>query len=169
MLEQQGDLFTIDCQAVCITTNGFVKTDGNAVMGRGCARTLADLFPYAPRLLGSALRRYGNITQPLFMANDTVVVAFPVKPDFVINDGTNIVRHAAHLYKLGQKVAGFHAKADMALIKRSAEQLKAWADEGNYTHVLLPRVGCGAGELSWDDVKPMLNKILDDRFVAVSF
>lgn len=163
------DLFYIDCQAVCITTNGFVKSDGLAVMGRGCAMQLANLFSHAPRLLGAAIRRYGNITQPIFMANDTVVLAFPVKPDYVINNGSNVVSHARGMYKIGQKVPGFHAKADIELIKQSAIQLKAWADETNHTDIVLPRVGCGAGELDWEqDVYPVLNEILDDRFTAVS-
>lgn len=164
------NLFDVDCQAVCITTNGFVKMDGLAVMGRGCAMQLANLFPHAPRLLGAAIKRNGNITQPLFMANDTVVLAFPVKPDYVINSGSNLVSHAQHMYKIGQKVPGFHAKSDIELIKQSAIQLKAWADETNHTDIVLPRTGCGAGELSWvHDVYPVLNEILDDRFTAVSY
>lgn len=162
------DLFEIDVQAVCITTNGFVKQNGLAVMGRGCAYELAQLFPYAPKLLGAAIRRHGNITQAIFMSNDVIVLAFPVKPDWVIYDGNNVVAHAAHHYRIGQKVPGFHAKADIELIKQSAIQLLAWANEGNYTSIALPRVGCGAGELSWDVVYPILNSILDDRFIAVT-
>jgi hypothetical protein len=36
--------------------------------------------------------------------------------------------------------------------------------------VVLPRPGCGAGELDWTRfVRPALTALLDDRFVAITF
>ncbi len=32
----------------------------------------------------------------------------------------------------------------------------------------LPRVGCGNGSLDWEDVQPILERHLDDRFILVS-
>jgi len=37
MKELRGNLFHTPCDVICITTNGFVKRNGEAVMGRGCA------------------------------------------------------------------------------------------------------------------------------------
>jgi hypothetical protein len=35
--------------------------------------------------------------------------------------------------------------------------------------VVLPRLGCGLGRLSWErQVKPVLEKVLDDRFVVLT-
>jgi hypothetical protein len=35
--------------------------------------------------------------------------------------------------------------------------------------VVMPRVGCGLGQLDWDNqVKPLLEMYLDDRFWVVS-
>ena len=31
-----------------------------------------------------------------------------------------------------------------------------------------PRVGCGNGALDWKDVRPILRRYLDDRFILVS-
>ena len=41
MKEIRGDLFTQEADTICITTNGFVKANGECVMGRGCAKQLA--------------------------------------------------------------------------------------------------------------------------------
>jgi len=57
----------------------------------------------------------------------------------------------------------------LKLIEQSAEQLLGLTQAFNLTNVLLPRPGCGAGQLSWDVVRPMLHGILDDRFTAVTF
>ena len=91
------DMFTVDCDAICITTNGFVKANGECVMGRGCALELAKLFPRAPRILGSMIQQWGNRVQPILMANGTYAVAFPVKHIQSICDGTNVVSHSAHI------------------------------------------------------------------------
>ncbi len=33
--------------------------------------------------------------------------------------------------------------------------------------VYLVRPGCGNGQLKWEDVKPLIAPILDDRFIVV--
>ena len=38
-----------------------------------------------------------------------------------------------------------------------------------WSKVLIPRPGCGYGELNWQDIKPLLESILDDRFISVTF
>ena len=64
---------------------------------------------------------------------------------------------------------GWMARSDLSLIERSARQLAEFAAESGWKSVVLPRPGCGAGELSWDEVRPVLSSILDDRFYAITF
>ncbi len=54
--------------------------------------------------------------------------------------------------------------ADFDLIERSAQELS----KINIYHAYLPRVGCGNGQRKWAEVKPILEKYLDDRFVLVT-
>jgi hypothetical protein len=35
-------------------------------------------------------------------------------------------------------------------------------------NVLVPRPGCGNGQLDWEDVKPILLDHFDDRFIVVT-
>lgn len=61
-------------------------------------------------------------------------------------------------------------KADTSLIEQSTLQLKDFFDTiiGGYpTPIYLVRPGCGNGQLDWKDVKPILEKYLDDRFTIV--
>ena len=70
--------------AVCITTNGFVKSNGQCVMGRGCAKTASERFPDLPSRLGSYINRYGNRVFDMgrfgrSRDERTHLVTFPVK------------------------------------------------------------------------------------------
>ena len=66
--------------AICITTNGFVRSDGRAVMGRGCALEAKKLFPDIDKKLGEILKTKGNIPAILSTVDGIDIVAFPVKP-----------------------------------------------------------------------------------------
>lgn len=162
------DLFEIDADAVCISTNGFVTSNGNCVMGRGCAFEAANLFPDVPRTLGTMIRNHSNIVQVVKVIDGCSLVAFPVKHTSGICTGDNVVSHARFKYPRGTTVPGFHLKANMSLIIKSAFELKQLADMKGWKTVALPRVGCGAGELDWNAVKPVLQSMLDDRFIAVT-
>jgi hypothetical protein len=59
--------------------------------------------------------------------------------------------------------------SSLTLIERSAQIMKNYADQMNLKQIILPRPGVGIGGLAWADVKPVIEKILDDRFVIVSF
>ncbi|MDP9438790.1 MAG: hypothetical protein M3P49_08600 [Actinomycetota bacterium] len=60
-------------------------------------------------------------------------------------------------------------RADPELIRRSAGQLVALADKFRYERVVLPRPGVGNGSLRWEEVRPLLADVLDDRFAVVTF
>ena len=61
MLEEKGNLWELDGDARCITTNGTIKNDGRAVMGRGVALQAATLYPTLSLELGQFLNDYGNV------------------------------------------------------------------------------------------------------------
>lgn len=144
MRELTGDLWEVEADARAITTNGFVKTNGRAVMGRGVAAQALQRFPDINWTLGRLIAANGNHVGMLGWAGDlrSWLLSFPVK----------------HHWR---------QMADLALIERSARELIWVADECKFNTVVLPRPGCGNGGLRWEDVKPVIEPLLDDRFVVV--
>ena len=145
MRQITGDLFKtavdLNADVIVITTNGFVKNDGTAVMGRGVALTAARVWPTLPAMLGTAIRSTGNHVHILYVDDGRCVVTLPVKNAWWEN-------------------------ADLELIDRSVLELVKWADESDWKVIVLPRPGCANGRLDWNDVRPILEKSLDDRFVV---
>lgn len=170
MKEIKGNLFEIECDALCITTNGFVKSNSECVMGKGCAKQFTKFVPTIAKTLGDAISLNGNVTQVMFQDNKhPTVLAFPVKPIGEISDGTNAVAHMQNKMPVGCFIPGWACKAKLDIIVSSAHALITLTDAAGWKTVLVPRPGCGAGELLWSDVYPVLRDILDDRFVSVTF
>ena len=159
--------------AICITTNGFTKSNGEAVMGRGIAKQMADRYPYLPKLLGNAIRDNGNIIQELGVITKTKIISFPVKPISIrasANLSNEVVSHAVKQYKAGDMVPGFHCKADVNIITESIMDLVALT-KAKPIYVVLPILGCGAGELSFnkDGIREKMESNLNDFFYCMSF
>ena len=139
MKESRGNILHAHCDALCVTTNGFIKRNGECVMGAGCAKQIAELDPTIPKALGTKIKANGNCTQVIpCNAPDVKLVAFPVKPRSVIYDGSNVVSHMTKDLRKGQTMAGWAAKAQTAIIERSAHELVALAnkirlEDGNTT------------------------------------
>lgn len=184
MKELTGDLFRPNSyrpiigvpNAICITTNGFVKKDGRAVMGRGCAKTALDLWPEIDLDLGYLITMSGN--RPHILRHnekkDTYVVSFPVKKTkALIKTRTEIleqvVRHMQTRFTPPCEVPGWALKATEDTILQSAEELRNLADQRGWTKIVLPRPGCGAGERDWETVRLLLSAYLDDRFYCISW
>lgn len=149
MIEEYGDMWTMEADVKCVTTNGTVKKGGGAVMGRGTAKQAAMRAPIVPTWLGQLIRRNGNHVQTISAHTDETgtytLVAFPVKHNW-------------------------WEKADLKLIERSLVELNYLADMGDWKKILLPRPGCGNGQLSWSkQVKKLVEPVLDDRFVVVDY
>ena len=147
MIEVTGDLWEVAADARVITTNGLVKKNGEAVMGRGVAKQAAERYRELPRLLGERLRQVGNhVSLFIFglVSGDELIISFPVKHNW-------------------------WEKAAPELIKRSAKELVRLADKYEWQVVVLPRPGCGNGGLRWEDVKPIVEPLLDGRFVIVEW
>lgn len=164
-----GHGFTPD--AICISVNGFVKKNGEAVMGRGCAKKAAELMPGLPEILGNHLRHFSPRVLNHGSWDGVGIITFPVKPvsELCKADRSNVVKHMKDRFLPGQTVPGWACVARLDIILRSAKELLEHVNGSNYQYVVLPRVGAGAGELNWNDVKPELDKILDDRFFAITF
>jgi len=169
MINLHGNLFSFlgNVDGICITTNGAVKKNGCAVMGRGCAAQAATRWPGIEYTLGQRLMAEGNI--PFCLVKDlSWVISFPVKPERVINEGTNVVAHMKHRFEIDAMVPGWAAVADPGVIENSARYLASAVTRIGWNKVVLPRPGCGAGELDWEVVEPILQRHLDDRFVSVT-
>lgn len=169
MREHYGNMLHLECEALCITTNGFVKANGECVMGKGIALEIKKLFPEVPRLLGNLLKANGNRTQvvlePSMKTNKVALVSVPSKPVSGICNGSNTVWP----YPVGAFVAGFHMQSDINLIVTSLHQLVELTNQRGWTTVALPRIGCGNGGLDWDEVKPIIQPLLDDRFIICHY
>lgn len=149
MVEVTGNLWTYPADIRVITTNGFVKNNGEAVMGRGCALEAAQRWPDLPRTLGRLLRQHGNHV-------------FAVPPSVgILNLYTFPVKHR------------WMERADLALIERSAHELVEALHldlPAPFSGVcVIPRPGCGNGQLLWRDVRPLLERVLDDKFHIITF
>lgn len=142
MIEVVGNLWTFPASVRVITTNGFVRNDGRAVMGRGCALEATKRFPKLPRELGDALHEDGN---HVHWFPDYNLVTFPVKHNW-------------------------WEEADLALIEQSAEELYELYNDITGGDIVLPSPGCGNGRLSWEKVREVIAPILvGDHYKVIDF
>lgn len=147
MIEAVGDLFEYPADAVVIPVNWTVKRNGEAVMGAGVAKQAALKWPQIPKALGAAIQCVPKLPTVLYMPPQKVgypfVVLFPTK-------------------------LHWRDPSTLAMVEQSADALRTMTEQKAWRSVALPRVGCGLGGLSWDDVQPVLAKYLDDRFVVLT-
>lgn len=147
MLEQRGNLWELvgPDDVLVITTNGFVRKDGLAVMGRGIAYQATQHDPDVAMRLGTSIQEHGNHVHQIHA--NPFWFSFPVK----------------HHWK---------EQADIELIERSTQELAQIIDSyyPYYTNLIyMPRPGCGNGRLKWEDVRPVIEPYLDDRFIVVDY
>ena len=125
---------------IVIPTNGFIRKDGLAVMGRGLAVTAANKYAGLAGELGRHLKSFGN---HVFKYDPYNVITFPVKHNW-------------------------WEDADLTLIDQSMRELIAMLPTiPEECKIYMPRVGCGNGRLNWPDVKPVLEKHWDERVIIV--
>jgi hypothetical protein len=139
MLEEFGDFWTIQGDARCITTNGALRSNGNAIMGKGMALQAKQRYSKLEFSLGRLIQKYGNHVFKL----GNGLISFPTK------------RH-------------WREDSDIELIKRSAQELVSILKDDPAKRVLLTRPGCGSGNLNWEDVRPILQTILSsNKFIVI--
>lgn len=141
MREVTGDIWDCPADVILITTNGSIRKDGKAVMGRGVAKQARDKFPIVDTVLGRSLKSDGLSVCKIYeysLGRRRQVWAFPVK----------------YLW---------HLRANMGLIVDSAIQLKHLALIDSNRIFVLPKPGCGNGQLDWEDVRKLISPILPDN------
>ncbi len=140
MLQAKGNLWEMDFECRCITTNGVVLKTGELVMGAGVAYQAKKRYPGIEGVLGSWVMAHGN--WPCYI-KEMGVISFPTK---------------------------WHFKnpSDLFLIARSAKRLVDIANSNNIQSIGLTRPGCGMGKPIWSNVQNSIENILDDRFTVVS-
>lgn len=141
MKEAVGNIWDIDFEYRCVTTNSVVMNNGRLVMGGGIAREARDRFPGIDMKLGQWVLKYGN--RP-FLCRNEKIISFPTKFDWRADSTPELICYSVNL----------------------TVQL---ADKFGIKSIGLPRPGCGLGGLRWEDVRPLLADSLDDRFTVVTF
>lgn len=142
MKEIFGDIWEVHRQGavIAITTGGCVRKDGTCEMPRGCARQARERFPQLAWHLGQQIRMHGN-----------------------------------HVFDLGSRIVSFPVenspleRPEPELIEQSCRELVELADYKGWSQVVVPRPGCGGGGLDWGDVRPILERYLDNRFQIISY
>jgi len=157
VVEDKCNIWTKHVQGewVCITTNNFIKANGEAVMGRGVARQAAIRFPGLAAELGGMIKvacaksksRPGShnlqaVTLHVF--EERRLIAFPTK-------------------------FAWWEVSSIELIRQSAIQLMSKLQELSVERIYLPRPGCANGKLLWGDVKVVLEDVLDERVIVVDY
>lgn len=124
---------------VAITTNGFVKRDGRAVMGAGVAKQAVFRIPDINLVVGTFITNFGS---HVMYSSVYKLLTFPVKHKWFED-------------------------ADLDLIEQSAIELVKVMKINKIANVFMPRPGCGNGRLKWYDVRPLLADKFDDRITIV--
>ena len=140
MLETVGDIWECSTTGIIvITTNGSLTKDGRAIFGRGVAKQAAQRYPKLAEIVGSLLAERGNCVCSL----GNGIATFPVEETP-------------------------WSLPDPGIIARSARELRLLADHSGWTQIVVPRPGCGGGGLAWQEVRPLLEPWLDDRFTVIT-
>jgi len=134
----QDNIFNITCDALFIPTNGSIKKNGDAVMGKGLAKQTADKWPHIPARLGCLLQD-GNHTYCLYQRERGHIYSFPTKNNW-------------------------QEKASLKLIEQSLNELNILVETHNWNKILLPKIGCGCGQLNWESqVLPLIKRTITEK------
>lgn len=167
MKERKTDLFeTIyedDVDAICVTTNGQYTMQGIAAMGGGCAGVCARRWPETARKLGQMLKTFGtNVPFVIGALDENGEYLSPTR------EGIKNKEYKCLIFSY-PTINNLINGSNLQLIKQSATILKDYVEKFELKNVIVPRMGVGIGGLRWEDVKPEVENILDDRFTIVSF
>lgn len=138
MKEVKGELWNYykkDGYRICLTVNGTLKKNGEAVLGRGCALEAKQRLPGIAQVWGTRLKDYGL---KFMYLHEFDLFMFPVKYNW-------------------------WEQASLSLIAESIVSLEQTSQTEE--KIVLPRPGCGNGRLQWEDVRPLLLNLPDNVWV----
>lgn len=140
--------------AVCVTINTVIKSNGDLVMGAGTAAVIAAKFPQVPAEFGRIIksqRKAAGLTSSMY--------TFPAICTF----------YTPTIIGIPTKVH-YSNKSTLELVERSLKQLRIIVNAFGYERVLLPRPGCSLGGLSWSkEVRPLCEELLDKRYWIIGY
>lgn len=154
MIEIIGDFWEVwrEYDIICIPTNGMVSSGGRAIMGKGIALQARKVFPKLDKSLGIKITSEG--------------IKFCKIHSVEVRDTRNLVKNV-DVYAFPTKIH-WKNKSSLELIKTSTEELRELLEAlPSNVKVLLPRPGCRAGKLNWENVKLILQDKLDDRVYVI--
>ena len=138
MKELNRNMWNIPAEAYVVPTNGIVKRDGTAVMGKGVALQAALKYPELAQDLGQKLRDYGNQVFA-FLYGDVWIITLPTKEHWRDSSSERLVR-------------------------TSLRQLVEIVPSLQIESVVLPLIATGCGGLNKEHIKELLNDVLDDTY-----
>ena len=143
---KQGDPFTAAKRADAIVIP--VNTFGGA--GAGVAAKAREVYPASYFGYREWCRVKGPIPGDLYAFQR----AQNVKPRYIVHLATKA--HWKH-------------PSEIAWIRRGLKRLRSWAQEREEVEeIAIPALGCGTGQLAWEDVRPVLVEVLKDApFAAI--
>jgi hypothetical protein len=105
-------------------------------MGMGLAYQCNRLIKGMSVALGKLINQHGN---HVFLFDRQKIITFPTK-------------------------AHWRGDADLELIKESCIKLRTLMELQTHLKVVMPKVGCGNGNLTWEQVAPVVQEILGEKF-----
>ena len=147
--------------AICITTNGAIKSNGELVMGAGVAKEFYDKYNATFQIAQVLAQKiYRGPKMPHLHVVDTKDNLCYKCIDASNNEGTHIISFPTKNH--------FQDKGDIELIKQSAKRMVWIANNYKLNKIIIPSPGTGCGKLSKEEVYNELNKILDKRFYIIT-
>ena len=126
-----GDLFESGAQVLVNAVN----TDG--VMGKGIALQFRKRFPLMFAVYRATCQR-GELAPGGVHIYELVS---PLSPQYIVNLATK---------------GSWRKQSDIRWIRLGLEKLAAWVEEKRIATIAIPALGCGNGELQWQDVLPVI-------------
>jgi hypothetical protein len=147
-----GDLWTYPADVRVITTNGVVQENGDLIMGKGTALQAKERYPGIERVLGQLVINNGNNPASYTSPDGVRIWTFPVKWHWSKDADMELIAHSCHrLMRLANLL----------------QEVRAQTGRPTEVTIVLPRPGCGECGRMWSVVKPVIENLLDDRFVVL--
>jgi hypothetical protein len=164
MKEIKKDLFECifdpEVDAICLTTNGNYTMSGVACMGGGCAGEAARRWPEVPKRLGKLLKTFASNIPYIIGAVDENANHLDLNAEMIKN------KQFKCLIFSFPTINNLSEGSNIQLIKQSSTLMVDYANQYKLNKLATVRLGSGIGGLDWyEDVKPAVKDILDDRFL----